>query len=458
MPHLFSKDDIQAQIETTEANIHRFTAQIDELDRARQKERRTLGRLWFMISPVGRLATELLVEIFALAIQPDSEDDGAFKFGTRMVVRRDRSLFGLVHPVHQTFILSHICSSWRHVVLNSPKLWTAGVVDVRTNGKNNFDIVRTLLDRSVPLPVSVSFTQELNGTRQLNEFHAPSIPDISQVVASTASWWKSLKTDRSSFDILQTISFGPFTALEDLNLQYGYEQSAPIDLFFRCPLLRRLIVGPDALSSQCDVVLHFPWAQLTHLDLVHGNPVTSQSILLQCTNLVSAILTVLEFANGREVTGIGRLEPFFIPLALPALEALDLTFFGGAAWPAQEFTAFQLRAPHIAQISLTYCPLTSPELITLLGLAPALTALRLLGCKHCLDRDFLQAFRYDETRPQPLVPQLQTLDLGRFDNQLDIETLEAVIRSRCYITGPDVARLQTVTIKECRISSSMVSN
>ncbi|KAJ7680721.1 hypothetical protein DFH06DRAFT_1464869 [Mycena polygramma] len=413
LPHatIPSKGDVQVQIETAEANILRLTAQIDELDRTRQEERRTLGRLW---SPIG----------------PD-------------------------HPVHQTIILSQICSSWRQVVLSSPKLWTAGVVDVRMNGKNNLDIVRYLLDRSAPLPISVSLTRELNAARQLNESYGPPIPDLSQVVPSTAS--RHFR-----------ISLGPFTALEDLDLQYGHSQSTPIDLFFRCPLLRRLILRPDLLRSPCDAMLHFSWAQLTHLDLLHGNSVTAQSILLQCTNIVSTILTICEWGTNSSIvhahpsvlpflttlkadfhdsdaTGAGRLEPFFMPFTLPALQALDLTFFGDAAWPAQEFTAFQI--------------------LTHLELAPALTALTLRGCTHCLDRDFLRAFRY-AAGTHPLVPQLQMLDLDLawIDDLFDIEGLEAAIRSRRWTANtapPVVGQLRVVRMRlplVFRISSAVLRN
>jgi hypothetical protein len=105
--------EVKAQIGATETNIHRLSTQIDELICARQKERNTLARLWFMIVPVGKLPTELLVEIFALAAESDSSS---------MVVDRGLPAFGLDHPVRQALLLSQVCSSWRQIVTKLPRL------------------------------------------------------------------------------------------------------------------------------------------------------------------------------------------------------------------------------------------------------------------------------------------------------------------------------------------------
>ncbi|KAF7325293.1 F-box domain-containing protein [Mycena venus] len=159
--HCLSQEHIQAQIDATEANIRRLTSQIEELHRARQKERRTLGKLWFMIVPVGKTPTELLVKIFALAVGPD-------------------------HPVHQVLLLSQVCSSWRQIVIGSPKLWAIGVVDVQLDKRNKgncyLDGLQTLLGRSAPLPISVLLRKSLNPHPS-----APSITSVLRVLMPTAA-------------------------------------------------------------------------------------------------------------------------------------------------------------------------------------------------------------------------------------------------------------------------------
>jgi hypothetical protein len=149
-----------------------------------------------------------------------------------------------------------------------------------------------------------------------------------------------------------------------------------------------------------------------------------------------------------------RIDPFFTPLSLPSLEFLELGFAPSSqlVWPTHEFSAFQMRAPNITHISLKDCPIPSQALATLLRLTPVLTTLTLLRCGACIDNEFLQTFSYDHSRAaRRLVPQLREIDwCGIGSGRLfDDDTLEAAIRSRCWMddTPPaNVARLQKVTV------------
>jgi hypothetical protein len=87
------------------------------------------------------------------------------------------------------------------------------------------------------------------------------------------------------------------------------------------------------------------------------------------------------------------------------------------------------------RISLSECWISFAELVTLSRLVPALTALTLSLCPHCIDDDFLRPLTYDETRAQTLVPHLQELEWV-LDNDtqqhFDDATFEAAVRSRCW--------------------------
>ncbi|KAJ6594360.1 hypothetical protein B0H19DRAFT_1366240 [Mycena capillaripes] len=460
-PGILSKEDVEARISVTEANIRRLTTQIDELACELQKERNNLARLWFMVVPVGKLPMELLVEILAFAVQPDSYPEKNI-FGSNIIEPGRGRLFGPQHPVHQALLFSQVCSFWRKIVFTSPKLWTAGSVDLRPGRRSNLDILRTMLEHSAPLPISVSLT-----CRRNRPYTQSTTSDGLQVIAPTASRWKSLRVDKASFEALKAFSPGPFTNLEDLYLQY---RSTPVELFLDSPRLRRMTVRPF-LPGQNNI-LRMPWIQMTHLDLEERCSFTCRSILMQCANIVSAklatfgwdgvdvrmpvVLPFLErlelvFNQNLSLPPVLQVEPFFTPFSFPALESLTLIFYQRTMiWPTDGFSAFQMRAPDIERISLTGCSIASQGLIALLRHSPALTALTLMDCEHSIDNEFLHAFSYDKTRSQPLAPHLEDINWQYIGSQPDPEALEAAIRSRYWTTDtapPNVARLKKVTMR-----------
>ncbi|KAJ7871776.1 hypothetical protein B0H13DRAFT_1895601 [Mycena leptocephala] len=88
--------DAKARIVMTEANIRRFTAQIDELDRPR-----ALGATYPCAAVVYDCASLLLLATVS-----------------------------------------------QHLVIGSPKPWAAGLFDVRTDGRNDVEFLQMSLNRS----------------------------------------------------------------------------------------------------------------------------------------------------------------------------------------------------------------------------------------------------------------------------------------------------------------------
>ncbi|KAJ6594328.1 hypothetical protein B0H19DRAFT_1225507 [Mycena capillaripes] len=451
--------DLKAQIDTTEAKILHLTSQIDELDRVRQYERRTLGRLWMMILPVGRLPNELLVEIFDLVVQADA----APRSGIRAA--------GL--PI---LPLAQICTRWREIVISAPKLWAACRLDVHLNRDRGWsatclDGLKTQLDRSAPLPISVSLAFDLR-MRDPQVAHAARAraADIIQAMVVSASRWKELKLDSQSFlHLAASVTPGIFASLECLNLRYFPQSEEPsvLRVFLPCPNLRRVSVRPFVGQLQ------MPWAQLTNLELYERSATTCRAILLQCTSLVSAKVITAEWVTAQWGTApidaphtvlpcltslaltfivldmaAWRLDPFLIPFTLPALQTLTLGFEPdsagqGGVWPEQELSAFQDRAPNLAQMSLLFCALESDDLIALLSHAPALTELKLVECENCIDDAFLQRFRYDpaQMQPPPLAPRLRELDWRGIGDHFTADLMEDAIRSRCWTDETERQRL-----------------
>ncbi|KAJ7680725.1 hypothetical protein DFH06DRAFT_1164049 [Mycena polygramma] len=457
-----SKEDIKTRITATKANISQLTTQIHELERARQDERRALGRLQLMIVPVGKLATELLVEIFALVLGKKSYSND---------------------PIRHIFLLYHVCSPWRQIISSSPTLWAHCMVEVeldkpRRSVARYIDGLQALLDRSVPLAFPVSLVR---GDHVINEsrfYDNKSNSAILKALIPSASRWKNLELDDECYaKLARLIPPGSFLTLENLILVYPEEQwlgQQGRRIFAVCPHLRRLtLILARQLGS--NKMLQMPLSQLTHLDLWDENFVRSRAMLLQCTHLVSAKLrtkgwdatdasapaTTLpclkEFHLQLNSHGnpIGQIEPFLVPLSLPSLESFDLDCDTSMIWPAEAFSAFQIRSPNIAQLSLTKFTITITELVALLRLTSALTTLSLAGCQNCVETSLFQALIYDETSPQQLVPRLRSLSFRNVPNNVKLEdrVVQRAIRSR-WGTDAAVARLQSLKISHWHLGKN----
>ncbi|KAJ7693357.1 hypothetical protein B0H17DRAFT_500141 [Mycena rosella] len=471
---LNSNAHVKSLIDAAEARILRIESQIFDLTLELQKERSTLARLWLMATPMGKLPTELLVEIFAYSVEGAHSEP----------IQIDEA-DAPNSSIPQALRLSHVCPYWRRIVNSTPKLWTARVVDVRLDRKSCkteafLNGLETLLERSAPLPISVSLTQTgdiITSAGAMSQ--AATTSAVIRAMAPTIRRWKSLKVDCLSFKPLTALPGGSFPALESLDMQYDtYGQTDPVRAFCPAPRLQRLALHLHGPVTSQDQLLLMPWSQLTHLKLEHHSLARCREILMQCSSLLSADLlttewnfqhavsapaTVLPFLETLKVRfdmgddETGHVEPFFEPLSLPSLRTLALVFDStpGVLWPMDDFSAFQLRSPHIADIALTNCPITPAELITLLRRAPEVTTLTVLDSADCIDEDVLRLLTYDENdSAAPLAPQLRQIHWEAIGYIFSERMLETTIRSRWWTDAQEaagatrsrVARLQKATI------------
>ncbi|KAJ6489488.1 hypothetical protein C8R47DRAFT_1124608 [Mycena vitilis] len=424
-PVPYDLEVVRTQIGATEANIAHLASQIHQLALSLQNERTMLAQLWFRITPIGRVPNEILAEIFMHSVLSEAPVDPV-------------QYPNLPRPrTRQAILLSHVCPSWRQVVNGTAWLWSAGVVDVRLARKNTSTAkylsgLKSLLQRSDPLPVSVSIAEDVGELSAFPEALAHVTESVFQVLAPTINRWKSLKLDSFSSRLLAELPQGSFPSLESLDMQHETYAHNAIRTFFPAPQLRRLALR--IYGDQWSELLLLPWTQLTHLELGCASLSGCRAILLRCSRLVSAefmtsewnsdhptgapptVLPCLEILRVRFDSGgdsVGRVEPFFEPLILPVLHTLDLVFdpSPGVVWSGEKFSSFQLRSPCISHIGLTNCPLKSAELITVLRLAPAVTELQLRYCMDCVDDEFLRAFAKDGD--EILAPRLRQLDWWR---------------------------------------------
>ncbi|KAJ7172064.1 hypothetical protein C8R46DRAFT_137508 [Mycena filopes] len=281
-------------IAATKANIARLTAQIDELHSLREKERSALAELRLTVVPVGQLPPELLAEIFKLAVETPIF---ALERGGYLDMYSGDARVAL----RKILRLSQVCGHWRQLVLNSPQLWAAGVVDVnfsRTLTDKYLDGLKSRLARSTPHPISVSFT----GTALLSQPGRM----MDTIVLTAAPRWKNLQIDMEAFPF-RDITRGTFQALERLHIHDCRAQMNTVTAFQSCPRLR------DVTLRLVDSKIHLiqvPWWQLTHLDIVDDSLGGCRAALLQCSNLIrAAIMTSSEVGFCTRSRGLSRRCP-----------------------------------------------------------------------------------------------------------------------------------------------------
>ncbi|KAJ7754571.1 hypothetical protein B0H16DRAFT_748411 [Mycena metata] len=456
---------VAAQIHATEANIRLLSSLIPGLTSELAKERQALSRLWLQVLPVGKIPTELLLEIFALLVEPTTSKPTMTK-----------EPFDARHPFQQALRLSQVSSSWRQIVLHAPRLWAAGSVDVRLQKmekhpqKSYLAILQALLDRSAPFPFTISIWDGSASSRA----DEPFINDVTRLLTPTMSRWKVLSVNERAFESFARMFPGPLMALEGVDFRYRarrYNAERPLDTFALCPRLRSVKVAPSGIFEMSrhaeHDVLRMPWAQLTQLHLSEPlDAATCRSILLQCTNIVAATLETVEWDKGDlpapltvlpflttlkmrfqkmyDPVGEVGVGSFFRPLSLPALADLNVEF--DCTWPTPDFSAFQHHSPNLVEFSLKNCPISAEELRNVLRLSPILTVLA-LECDTSLDTDLVQAFNFNPM--QQLVPRLQELYLRGSAEHFAPRILEAAIRTRMNDTvSPDgVARLRKVFLE-----------
>ncbi|THV01070.1 hypothetical protein K435DRAFT_655997, partial [Dendrothele bispora CBS 962.96] len=152
---------ITALIDQTELDINRYESEIAKLEdtlatlRARRHElKRYQGEYKTLLSPVRRLPIDILLEIFSAVC---SESGGLYMPKTRKVLGQPKDHYIITAT---TLVLSQICSFWRGVVENSPRLWSTLAVNLAlvtdsTKGDGIQALVDLYLIRSSSFPLSL---------------------------------------------------------------------------------------------------------------------------------------------------------------------------------------------------------------------------------------------------------------------------------------------------------------
>ncbi|KAJ7035689.1 hypothetical protein C8F04DRAFT_1233620 [Mycena alexandri] len=222
------KNQVKALIEATEANIARLTTQIHELTCLRAKECSVVARLRTLIAPIGRLPTELLVEVFKIVVETP-----IFNSQASLVLPVRKSLYSADSSaaLGKVLCLSQVSPHWRQIIHGTPRLWAEGVIAVPLN-RDIKERDNALFTRSTPCPISVSLTHSANEDTESSNATA-------RFVMSTAQRWKNLNIDLPSLSDFDDFPLEIFDTLERLHVNNLSKQTNPIVMFHSSPRLQK---------------------------------------------------------------------------------------------------------------------------------------------------------------------------------------------------------------------------
>ncbi|KAJ7461545.1 hypothetical protein FB451DRAFT_485427 [Mycena latifolia] len=231
----------------------------------REKERSILAKLRLMVIPIGKLPTELLVEIFKHAVRTPVLNDSPdpISWGNRI-----GNLFNAEArtALCKVLRLAQVSSYWRQVVYNSPQLWAEGVVGVHLDGQKTskdtyLNGLKDLLSRSSPFPISVSLAQN----EKVTVSSEASASACARTMLPTSRLWQNLCLSMVSLAHFNGLAPGTFDSLERLHIETNRRPTEPVVAFQSSPRLRSLAIYSDdetiqtsSLVSNAMVTTHGP--------------------------------------------------------------------------------------------------------------------------------------------------------------------------------------------------------
>ncbi|KAJ7437854.1 hypothetical protein B0H11DRAFT_1220002 [Mycena galericulata] len=163
---LTEKENIQSLIDAKKIKIsnlasqkERLVSQLQDLTLLREAEIQELAALQMMMSPIGKLPTELLGEIFYFHVPVEA----FWEEGT----------IHIAHIIVSALAISHVCRHWRKISHEMPQLWVHGFQFNISRKATDLEFAQTKawLERSQPL-----LTFVMAGLPRANPSKAPIFP------------------------------------------------------------------------------------------------------------------------------------------------------------------------------------------------------------------------------------------------------------------------------------------
>ncbi|KAF8632000.1 hypothetical protein AX17_004945 [Amanita inopinata Kibby_2008] len=300
--------EIRQSLSVAKATHRRVDAEIIELERRKQvciqqrdDMRNHIRRCEAALAPYKHLPKELIQKIFLLS----SDDPVSFPLAHKSI------------PLQLT--ISHVCSSWRRIALDTPELWSSIELKLPRNMCNIPDYLNQWLSRAKLVSAITHPPPPLNYPSEFYEL----VFDVFR-----SHQFKELEFRALAHESLPDLAHLPDKTLLNLEKLVLFVSRSkadvnPVPLFSnraRFPHLSHLHI---AAPRHCFDTRHFdlPWDQLRHLELDWNIPLSLSQCLAalpQCTRLEHCILYVS--------TDSQLISPIDDDVTLPSLQVLKLAF------------------------------------------------------------------------------------------------------------------------------------
>lgn len=381
-------------------------------------------------SPIRQLPVEILTKIFMqLILGRDLTDQKIYYLHVRDP--RRTLTYCIKYPTPLPFLLSHVCSIWRAVVLSSPMLWA--LLETPSDGrlsssKGITKLLRLWISRSGNVPLSLRVCSTPDGGNSDYNFMKALNNDLHRVENMSLTYWCT--------SVPFTEIYGDAPSLRTLKLEAEGVNSTNLKFpFSSCPMLQHL--EWPTLTSLLTAGVDIPWAQLTHLRLDDVSPAQAASSLAYCPQLVDVYFRIEASFNlaGRHINH-GNLRKLVLVIAaghtinsfidciiLPNLTTLHIQL---EPWPpsyedalhAQTLADMLARSKcHLLYLEVEYLNYNTHELLSVLK-TPGCLGLRTLksiarlDCANILLTDgLLTQLSFSDTSPsdEVLCPYLDTV-------------------------------------------------
>ncbi|KAJ7073465.1 hypothetical protein B0H15DRAFT_61389 [Mycena belliarum] len=429
-------------VSDVEGEILRTIRRLVELEAERRRRSDFTVALKGVLSPIRRIPTEILGEIFLWCRNSSLS----------------ASKYSIVDPRQAPVLLGHVSSRWRQVSQNTPSLWDhLHYYSSTSPGSQNqaLSLLRPIISRSRGLALDVALDSGDGPVNDIMDLVLKEHNRLNQVYLAMSNRDPPLQYKKTSFPNLSSLSISGACECIDV--------SQFLVLFSDAPKMRTLDLV-STITPLRSFVSVLRWSLFTELNLTI--PLycwQARDILMQCD--------MIEDCRFGELTESGEIYPPQHVHQLNHLRILDISIEESIenSHPEGLFEAFAFPQLDDLRIDTTDCPwpgrilpslydrsqflLTrlrvqirtvdmnagAEPLVTLLRHLPGLRELRLAYCG--IEDELFDAFTYRPWAPLGLsLPHLESLHLEDNENDLDGVVLAEMVESMCaYSGGQNVA-------------------
>ncbi|KAJ6511082.1 hypothetical protein C8R45DRAFT_1207823 [Mycena sanguinolenta] len=422
--HLIQAGEAEiAQLEQTSQTLSLLLAEL-RFQALRKSE--SLNPLRGALSLFRRFPAELLGEIFELSVNAEG------------IQRWDPT--SIADPKRSPMRLGHVCSQWRMIAHNLPRLWNMPFFRSTTvAGPDKASVIQSLMDRSRSLPLSLSVLTP-HFFWEPHRFEDGNLRFF-EILWTSHLRFKSLTLGLTVDHVSRLPSlFAPhqLPILEFLTVSIEGANRDPVNIggilnsLQHSPALHSFDLYFDESTSTTPIAAStFPWSQLTHFRINMGITVAEvRDILARCPQLESIRVSLGSFPGETQSSWRPNILRHVreVCFAVPNVDASSEAFFDAFSFPNLERlsidvgvlspnaflafytrSSFRLRYLHLERLD----DLLVDQLFPFLQTQPTLDTLRLVNCRLC---DEPELFRLFTRQPQPSrralnLPVLRTLEI-----------------------------------------------